>query len=422
MSTFAHTRTENTALEHHQTWKPEMHAIDQILNKLPGIVPYRPWLNKITGNPLSSIFLQQIIYWWLKVERRPFYKFQAPCNHRRYKEGDSWQEELGFSRSQLDAALKPIATKIKQGQSKKKALSNSIILYWTDGDRVTWWQLNEPVLLEILDVISPNAEFCNSLNIILPNAESCNSQVMQDSALPENAESCNSQVVQNPTLYESETTTKNTPEISSSSCDNVTLNSVTLDRESHSKEEEKKKVTLNGVNTCKAEIFSLNENGYVYEPVDIEGIPLPRGLKVREHPVFLEIRPYLLGNLTEMPSQELEGFYWRIIVPSENVDGFREWCVWQAMNNAKDKPWKIFQAFVFQGMTLNKKTNTYTTTYDCDFERWKRGEFKKKTEIEAEIARARRGEKPKPGMTPEAQAMMDRLEEFGKDWEAMANG
>ncbi len=110
------------------------------------LVTYRPRLNKITGSVNGTILLQQVIYWWYKSKRRPFYKFFAPCNHPAYREGDSWQEELGFSRWEMEGALKKIAANIKKGESKDKALQTAFVLFWTDGQRKTWFELNEDLV------------------------------------------------------------------------------------------------------------------------------------------------------------------------------------------------------------------------------------------------------------------------------------
>jgi len=74
------------------------------------LIIYRPRLNQITGSVLSSILLHQIIYWAYKSNNL-FYKFKEPCNHKLYKPGDSWTEELGFTRWENETALKKIEEK-----------------------------------------------------------------------------------------------------------------------------------------------------------------------------------------------------------------------------------------------------------------------------------------------------------------------
>jgi hypothetical protein len=114
------------------------------------VVAYRPALVEIAGGLAATIFLVQVAYWWFASGRRPFYKFNAPCQHDRYRAGDSWQEELRLTRSAFESARRAVATKIRQGDSKTLAMETSLVLYWTDSNRLTWYQLNEPLLWQML--------------------------------------------------------------------------------------------------------------------------------------------------------------------------------------------------------------------------------------------------------------------------------
>jgi len=106
------------------------------------LVIYRPKLNQITGSVLGTIFLQQVLYWWKKSGGKPFYKFNGACEHELYKPGDSWQEELGFSRSELETARKSVALKRKKGEE----LGEALVYYWNDINRKTWYSVNEELL------------------------------------------------------------------------------------------------------------------------------------------------------------------------------------------------------------------------------------------------------------------------------------
>ncbi|MGA1281373.1 MAG: hypothetical protein ACO3YZ_07405, partial [Candidatus Nanopelagicaceae bacterium] len=116
-------------------------------------IPYRKELNLVTGWATASILLQQAIYW--SSRSNPFYKFQAPCGHELYSLGDSWQEELGFSRSEFEKAIKCIGTRINKGDKKSeiaaREVPQSMILYWTDRNRVTWWELNVPLVTKMVE-------------------------------------------------------------------------------------------------------------------------------------------------------------------------------------------------------------------------------------------------------------------------------
>jgi hypothetical protein len=107
-------------------------------------IPYRPQYSKITGTVTSAIVFQQMNYWWHTMHRRPFYKFREPCEHEKYNKGDSWTEELGIGVTAFDNALKAIgAAKVTKGTSKAKLLRNHKVIYWTDSNRMTWYQVNE---------------------------------------------------------------------------------------------------------------------------------------------------------------------------------------------------------------------------------------------------------------------------------------
>lgn len=124
-------------------------------------IMYRPSFAKITGSVLGAILLQQVLFRFDSSGGVKFYKFMQPCKHARYRAGDSWTEELGFSRYELAAALKMIGTKSTAGANKNELMSvnkpdfNSsgtmtnafnLVIYWTDSSRVTWFWLNAILL------------------------------------------------------------------------------------------------------------------------------------------------------------------------------------------------------------------------------------------------------------------------------------
>ncbi len=60
------------------------------------VIVYRPQMNAATRSVAATLFLQQVFYHW-NYKKEPFFKFFAPNNHKLYREGDSFMEELGFS-------------------------------------------------------------------------------------------------------------------------------------------------------------------------------------------------------------------------------------------------------------------------------------------------------------------------------------
>ena len=106
-------------------------------------IVYNPVYNKITGSVTAAILLAQIAYWFQKSGDAPFYKFEKPCNHEAYRPGDSWCEELGFTRTEFTAARSKFAIKKQSGEEVKELLdSGALVVYWTTVDRRTFYALN----------------------------------------------------------------------------------------------------------------------------------------------------------------------------------------------------------------------------------------------------------------------------------------
>lgn len=134
---------------------PQHQSIDifKIFANDKRLILYRPEWRQVTGSVLSTILLSQMLYWWDKMGRKPFYKFKEPCKHQLYKQGESWVEELGFSKKEFDNALKNIATR-KSDTTKEE----TYITYWTDINRVTHYSINEDILEPVLRGIYVNTQ------------------------------------------------------------------------------------------------------------------------------------------------------------------------------------------------------------------------------------------------------------------------
>lgn len=125
---------------------------------------YQPLLNRLTGHVLASLLLQQILYRWGQNSRSPFYKFSAPCRHAAYKTGDSWQEEMGFSRTEFETARRRIGIKISRSKGEQIGQTSSLVAYWTDNRRLTWYALNETVIAKQLYALDAAGPLSNSGN------------------------------------------------------------------------------------------------------------------------------------------------------------------------------------------------------------------------------------------------------------------
>ena len=136
-------------------------------------IPYRPSWRRAIGSVSACILWQQILFRATPINFRPFYKFRAPCEHRLYKPGDSWTEELCFSGKEFDTALDQIATKITTGMDKATELEKidtaHLVLYWTDANRVTWYQVSPKAFAEWKRIVYLNPQ--SEITSYLPKGE-----------------------------------------------------------------------------------------------------------------------------------------------------------------------------------------------------------------------------------------------------------
>lgn len=142
-------------------------TLDQLLDEDDTRVYYRPTFVKIAGSVTAAILLERMRWYWRMKGKDPFYKFNAPCEHEKYRVGDSWQEELHFDRGEFDGARRRIATRVEKGMKKQALLSlddgegilraaEFIVLYWRDSDNLMWYQVNEDLLkAHIIRVTNP---------------------------------------------------------------------------------------------------------------------------------------------------------------------------------------------------------------------------------------------------------------------------
>lgn len=130
------------------------------------VMKYQPELNEITGSITATILMGQLEYWFDRLEGKPFYKFLAPCEDECYREGDSWCEELYFSKVEFRNAFKRIG---KVYKSKKDYLNSKDPfagkLYLSYYDRIrrrTYYLRNHELINQtfenVLDPSSTNTE------------------------------------------------------------------------------------------------------------------------------------------------------------------------------------------------------------------------------------------------------------------------
>lgn len=85
---------------------------NRILHLTRNIIPYIRELQPLAGSTSGCILMQQLDFWF---HRHPngFWKFLEPSAHQKYKQGDSWTEELGISCAEFRTAFDRIGTRHK---------------------------------------------------------------------------------------------------------------------------------------------------------------------------------------------------------------------------------------------------------------------------------------------------------------------
>ena len=118
-------------------------------------VPYYKDLNNYTGSVTATILMTQLEYWFSKMNGQRFFKFLEPCERMDYKEGDSWVEELGFSKYEFRTAFAKIG---KAYKSKNEYLSSQdqfagelYLSYYDRLERRTYYIRNHEEADKILD-------------------------------------------------------------------------------------------------------------------------------------------------------------------------------------------------------------------------------------------------------------------------------
>jgi len=69
-------------------------------------------VKSFTGCEKATVIAGRLEFWFSKYHFG-FYKFLEPCGHRLYRAGDSWSEELGFSRKVFNRAFALIGVRYK---------------------------------------------------------------------------------------------------------------------------------------------------------------------------------------------------------------------------------------------------------------------------------------------------------------------
>ena len=107
---------------------------------------YVPDFRPFAGSVTASILWQQLDFWFAQYPDG-FFKFLEPCKHEAYRNGDSWVEELGFSKDEFRTAFRKIGIVYKSkkdyNQAKDKFDGQKFFCSYHDKIKgLTWYLRN----------------------------------------------------------------------------------------------------------------------------------------------------------------------------------------------------------------------------------------------------------------------------------------
>lgn len=134
---------------------------NRILHLTRNIIPYIRELQPLAGSTSGCILMQQLDFWF---HRHPngFWKFLEPSAHQKYKQGDSWTEELGISPSEFRTAFDRIGTRHKSKSefdlAANKFAGKFYCSYLDRRENLTFYFRNDTLLDDALDNIINNKQ------------------------------------------------------------------------------------------------------------------------------------------------------------------------------------------------------------------------------------------------------------------------
>ena len=140
---------------------------NRILHLTRCVIPYIRELQPLAGSTSGCILMQQLDFWF---HRHPdgFWKFLEPSEHQKYKQGDSWTEELGLSASEFRTAFDRIGTRYKSKKDYVRAddkFSGKFYCSYLDRrDNLTYYFRNDTLLDSALDNIIANKQVVTENN------------------------------------------------------------------------------------------------------------------------------------------------------------------------------------------------------------------------------------------------------------------
>ena len=116
----------------------------------PGrVIAYSPEVSKKLGSVTAAILVGQLEFWFSKY--KTFWKFLEPNNSENYREGDSWTEELAFSKAEFKTAFNKVGIKYASQKEYDDAENKFVkdgkeylyCSYTNKMTHITWYERND---------------------------------------------------------------------------------------------------------------------------------------------------------------------------------------------------------------------------------------------------------------------------------------
>ena len=147
-----------------------------------GGIIYRKEVREYAGSVTGSLLMQQLDYWFTQ-HPDGFYKFLSPTpKHPDYREGDSWTEELGFSKAEFRSAFDGIGIRHSSKSIYIKSPNPFISVngekfycsYHDKKNGLTWYFRNHPKVDELIEELckAKPAKYRKKLSTVDKQSES----------------------------------------------------------------------------------------------------------------------------------------------------------------------------------------------------------------------------------------------------------
>ena len=100
----------------------------------PYFIKYNPTLRAEFGSQNAVLLFDRLEYWFSK-KKNEFYKFIEPCDHPLCRAGDTWTEELGFSKKVVRTAFDKIGIRYKsktEFEKEDNPFKGKLFAYYQD--------------------------------------------------------------------------------------------------------------------------------------------------------------------------------------------------------------------------------------------------------------------------------------------------